>query len=664
MIKTDVEKFFGDGSPMRTIGRKEGEFKYEPRPQQVEMALAVASAMDDGCNLCVEAPTGVGKTFAYLVPAVLRAKQTGKAVIVSTHTINLQEQIISRDVPLLERMLGQEIKAVVAKGKSNYLCLRRLSAIMDMDQGLLALDGIGGDLMRLHNWVNKTTTGDHGEMPYGISPQLWNAVCCERGNCPNGKCDYFRRCFMQRARREVKAAEIVIANHAKFFTSLAMEEETESLNSKGDGDGADSLLPEYTAVILDEGHTLEDCASSHLGLRADTVNLKYLLNRLYNNDRKTGLAASESYTELRNAAIDCNRRCDMFFSRLVEWLEPQRQNPLRYSVPGHIENYLGTPLAGLMRRLKDAVDREEDEGSKAEMQAVLDGLSEQTEALETFFSMSLPDYVYWFEREGANLHEVSLNVVPVDVAPILSEMLFSKPPIIITSATLAVNGNIGYFQRRVGCPDSRTLILDTPFDYMRQVTLHIAGNMPDPRDGEAFLEGAVHNIQHFLRMTKGRAFVLFTSYSMMHDMAKKMEQFFEDENYPLLVQGDGLSPRKMLEEFRNTSGSVIFGTSSFWTGVDVPGDALSNVIIMRLPFAVPDHPLIKARTERVENQGMNSFFDYSVPEAVLKFRQGFGRLIRTKDDTGIVVILDSRVISKRYGKMFLDSIPQCSREIF
>ncbi len=665
MSVAQTEAFFGADSPLRLASSTKAGFSYEPRPQQVAMAKAVAEALDDGANLCVEAPTGVGKTFAYLVPAYYYALATGKPVVVSTHTINLQEQIIGRDIPLLERMLDVEIRAEVAKGRGNYLCLRRLNQLADMDQTLLPDDSILGELGRLLRWAEKTSNGDRGDFPGGMSPVLWSSVCCERGTCTNKQCTFYRSCFLMKVRRSVHQAQIVVANHALFFSALAM--------SNGDGVSgcadpeqvSDSILPDYSAVILDEGHTLEDCAASHLGLRADTFVILRLLGRLYSDERKTGMLMAESAAPARAAVSDCRRRAVLFFQRLNDWLADQRQNPLRYTVPGHINNYLAEPLRRLDYELRQLIQREDDQSTKQELTAAADELKDQCAALDSFFTMELPEYVYWFERQGRDGQDISFNVVPVDVAPIMRGMLFSRPPVIITSATLAVDGNIGYFQHRLGAEEARTLILDTPFDFSRQVTLHICNHMPDPRAAaEAFQEEAAKYIQHYLRLTHGRAFVLFTSYNMMHEIAMRLEDFCAEEHLTMMIQGEGMTPRKMLESFKQTEGAVILGTASFWTGVDVPGDALSNVIITRLPFAVPDHPLSAARTEKAEREGRNSFFEYSLPDAVLKFRQGFGRLIRTKDDTGIVVILDSRIVTKRYGRVFLNSIPACPVEMF
>ena len=663
MVKEQTESFFGDNSPLRNANAPDGvAFKYEPRQQQVDMAYAVADAFDNNENLCIEAPTGVGKTFAYLVPAFFHACQTDKPVVITTHTISLQDQILNHDIPLLAKFLNVKIDAVVAKGRSNYLCLRKLNEIADMDQSLLPDDNITGDLGRLVSWAEKTKTGDHTDMNRPIAPQLWNAVCCERGNCLNGQCPFFASCFLMAARRRIGKARIIIANHAFFFAALATDAR---LATRPDAESheREKLLPDFSALVIDEGHTLEDAAANHLGIRADSLTIRRILGRLYSDERKTGLLAAERFSEARELVVDARRRATLFFSSLLNWMEPQNKNPLRYFVPNHIENYLATPFAKLEKALAALVDDEEDAAIKVELECLKDAIEEQHMALDVFFTMARQDFVYWMEIFGRDKNEISFNCIPVDVSPLLAEQVFRKPPVIVTSATLAVNGDIHYFMNRVGANNAKSMILDTPFDFKTQVQTYIAKNMPDPRDVDAFLDKAEGHLRHFLTLTNGRTFVLFTSYSMMNNLAKRMEAFFAENNLTLLLQGDGLPTLKMIEKFKSTERAVIFGTSSFWTGVDVPGDALSSVIIMRLPFANPDHPLELARTERTAALGKNAFFDYTVPEAVLKFRQGFGRLIRTKDDTGIVVILDSRIIQKRYGQTFLHSIPECPVEL-
>jgi ATP-dependent DNA helicase DinG len=666
MSRQETEQFFGSQSPLSRPECTGRGFVYEPRPQQVAMALGVAAALDDDANLCVEAPTGVGKTFAYLVPAYYHAVATGQPVVISTHTINLQEQILHHDVPLLSRILGVDLEAVVAKGRGNYLCLRRLAMLADLEQQLLPGGNILGEISILLRWVQETDTGDRAELSQPVSPQLWAEVCSESGNCLVQKCPHFRRCFVTQARERLHHAQIIVANHAFLFSALAMTKGPAAAGGAPSGGGEEEgggLLPGYSALILDEGHTLEECASMHLGLRADTFTLRRALGRLYHDERQTGLLGVDE-AAARAAVDDCRRRVNLFFDRLLAWLEPQNQNPLRYTCPNHIEHYLEPSLSRVLSELEKLVQAENDASRKSELEAAALELQEQNDILASFFAMLKPDHVYWFERHGRDLSEISFHVVPVDVSPLLQELLFSRPPVVVTSATLAVQGDMGYFQHRLGAYGSRSLILDSPFDYQRQVKVHIGQSMPEPSAVEPFCRQAAEHIRRFLRQTHGRAFVLFTSYSMMHRLAADLQAFFQEEGLTVLEQGGGLPPRKMLEEFKATPGAVIFGTASFWTGVDVPGDALSNVIITRLPFAVPDHPLTAARIEKIESQNGNAFRDYSIPEAVLKFRQGFGRLIRTRSDTGIVVILDSRVIRKRYGISFLGSIPACPVELF
>ncbi|MBR6374037.1 MAG: DEAD/DEAH box helicase family protein [Victivallales bacterium] len=660
MIKSKVEEFFGEHSPLK---QARGDFHYEERPQQAQMAAAVAEAMDTCTNLCVEAPTGVGKTYAYLVPAVLYAKQQQKAVIISTHTINLQEQIIAHDIPRLEKMLNCDINAVVAKGKGNYLCLRRFYESIDTAQDLIAYDGTSGDLARLTKWAGLTKTGDFSEMKRQISPQLKSQICGEWGNCPGPKCDFYKSCHVQRAKRLIMNAEIIIANHAKFFSALALDEEKARQNGPLHDD--EKALPDYCAVILDEGHTVEDAASNHLGFTTDSLAIKAILNKLYNPEKDTGVFAGAGCKVEQQMIREAKARVEAFFNSLDEWLSLPGNNemPLCYTTPNHIPHWLESTFTGLISNLNHLKEQEQDEGHKAEINSAIEMLTEANATMSNFFAMSLPDHVYWFDRINQRTGDISLNIVPVDVSNVLQFFLYNKPPVIITSATLAVNGDISYFQRRIGFTNSTPLVLDSPFDYGRQVKMYIARSLPEPtRDG--IVESYIPHLERFLTLTKGHAFVLFTSYSAMNRTAEKMEDFFRKKKMELLVQGDRLHPRQMLEDFRNSKNAVIFGTSSFWTGVDVPGDALINVIITKLPFSVPTHPLTKARCDRIERQGGNAFTDYSIPEAVLKFRQGFGRLIRTQEDQGIVVVLDSRIVTKRYGQAFLNSIPECPKEVF
>lgn len=658
----ETDHFFSESSPLRTAIRENGSC-YEIRPQQARMAHEVATAFAERHHLCIEAPTGIGKTFAYLVPAVYYAFETGYPVVISTHTLNLQEQILKKDLPMLESLLQREIASAVGKGRGNYLCRRRLSKIADLEIDLFSGPSIADEIKHLLAWSEKTKDGDYSQMDKQVAMALWQAVRCERGNCMARQCPFFASCFLFRARRKLAASQIIIANHAFFFSSLAMKNDNE-----GRQDNL-ALLPKFTALVLDEGHTLEDTAAAHLGAKAETFVIKHLLNRLYIDERRARLLTGDNFREARKTVNELRAQADLFFSRLLDWIMEQTSKmvPLRYTTPDHISNYLDIPINKLANELECLSENDtENQDILHEFKAIRSDLLEQNQVLNTFFSMQLKNHVYWFERQGNDGKELSFHCIPIDIGERLREVLFEPAeqfPVVITSATLAIAGNISFFQQRLGLRNGKNVVLDTPFDFKKQVKLYVGETMPAP-DTREFLNDAEKHLRHFLSLTEGRAFVLFTSYAMMNQLAERMQNFFLTGGFQVYIQGGKYRPGKMLEMFRKQERAVIFGTSSFWTGVDVSGEALSNVIICKLPFAVPDHPLIEARGEMIQARGGNSFREYSLPEAVLKFRQGFGRLIRTKEDKGIVVILDSRVKSKFYGKFFLDSIPDCPVETF
>jgi ATP-dependent DNA helicase DinG len=655
-----VERFFGPDSPLGDAPRFGGR-AYEFRPQQRDMALAVASHLEEGRSLCVEAPTGVGKTFAYLVPAILNARARGIRVVVATHTISLQEQILQKDIPVIAGLLGSPFVTALAKGRSNYVCLRRLQALGQMDAERFSVEtGVVKELKALWGWVTGTATGCLSDLGFEPSRALWDAVCCERGNCLNAKCPHFRQCFLMRSRQCLDKADLIVANHALFFSDLAMKREAD--------DPEGGVLPAYGAVVLDEAHLIEDCAAEHLGLQAGSFALRRALRRLYHRDGDRGLLADGPWQEARDAATRAAEACDLFFGRVVEWLDPQPRDPLRYTVPGHIPNYLDGPLlqavSATQAVARSLAEDPETEGRGKELLATAEQVESQRLSLGRFLDMESPGHVYWFERHGRDRREVLVKAVPVQVGELLSAVLFRAGlPVILTSATLAVRGRLEYFLGRVGATAADQLVLDTPFDYPSQVTLYIPRGLPNPNDADQFVPAAADQIRKYIRLTHGSAFVLFTSYTMMRAMAAELAGFFREEDLQVFVQGEGMPRSRMLEAFREDVSSVILGTSSFWTGVDVPGEALRNVIIVRLPFSVPDHPLVAARQEDIERRGGRSFADYALPEAVLRFRQGFGRLIRSRTDTGIVVVLDRRVVASAYGKAFLDSVPPCKRVV-
>jgi ATP-dependent DNA helicase DinG len=655
--RTDVSgvttTFFGSDTPLRRAAELGGR-PYEERPQQREMAEAIAAAFDDGRHVCIEAPTGVGKTFAYLVPSIHLAHQVDMPVVISTHTISLQEQIIQRDLPILANLMGVECRYAIAKGRSNYVCLRRLGACVENDQAYLPSPDLVPELARIREWVQSTDDGSRSSLDFEPSPTVWDSVCCEIGNCLNAKCPLCDRCFLMKARKRLMSARIIVANHALFFSDLGM---------KLSGTEVGGILPEYCAVVLDEGHCVEDTAAVHLGLRATNYGVRRSLRRLYNAETNRGLLVDVAYTPERLGVIEVQEKAEGFFKRLAEWLDQQNENPLRYTAAGHVPDFLGGPLEETKEQLRRLIREEKDDGRRQELIAVADQISAFRDTIHAILEMTLEKHVYWFDRFGPGQKGISMNAVPVEVGELLAEGLFNQDfRVVVTSATLAVRGKMEYFRQRIGMHDGDSLILSSPFDFQRQVKLFIPEDMPNPNDTERFIPAACDQIRHFLEVTHGKAFVLFTSYRMMDQVAEELQPFFEQCGIRLFIQGQGMPRSRMLEAFRQDINSVIFGTSSFWTGVDVPGEALSNVMIVRLPFAVPDHPLIAARQETVEREGKNAFWEYSLPEAVLKFRQGVGRLIRSQTDTGIIVVLDNRILRARYGRTFIESIPACAME--
>lgn len=647
-----VETFFGPDTPLKRASGMGGR-PYEERPQQLEMASAIAHALEAGEHLCVEAPTGVGKTFAYLVPAIRYALATGRKAIVSTHTISLQEQLVEKDLPLLRKLLDLDVSFAIAKGRGNYVCKRRLAAAAGDSREYLPSAELLPEVERLRAWAETSRDGSRSSLPQDPDPAVWESVCCEVGNCLNAKCEYFAQCFMIRARNRLMKADVIVANHAIFFIDLAMK----LAAMAGEGGG---LLPEYGVAVLDEGHCIEDTAAENLGVRVSFHSLRRTLRRLYNPERNRGLLTDSMYTEARLAVIKALDHSERFFSRLYEWAEQQEDNPLRYTSPGHVPDLLGGPLEEAAGKVAAAAREEQDDSIKLELGSLAERIREARQAVHTVLEMTLPDHVYWFERYGMRQTGISLNAVPIDVASLLDKNLFSDDfSVIVTSATLSVRGSLDYFRKRIGAHSAKTLTVSSPFNFQEQVTLHVPSSMPNPKDLDSFMPAAAEAIKKYVRQTHGKAFVLFTSYLMMQEMAAALAEFFAELKIRLLVQGEGVPRTRMLEQFREDIDSVIFGTASFWTGVDVPGEALCNVIIVRLPFAVPDHPLVAARQEQIEREGRNAFYEYSLPEAILRFRQGCGRLIRSRADKGIIVVLDNRVLTTRYGRGFLESIPQC-----
>lgn len=684
---------------------------FEPRDEQQKMMEAVLRAYNEGQITLIEAGTGTGKSFAYLIPAILWSAQNKERTAISTHTIALQEQLLHKDIPLILKALNIELKVVLVKGMGNYACMRKIEEARD---GVLLLTEFERDeLQKIEAWNETTKDGSRSSLNFMLSPGSWEKIAAESDTCTNSKCPHHQECHFFKARKKASEANLLIINHHLLFADLNRRQDMDNYEDP-------AILPAYTRIVIDEAHHIEDIATEYFAKNINRLNLLRIIGRLAAEKQvdahgklpllkqklidyyKNKEFPSEISSILSRLTIDLTGNKNDLLTYLVQTFDavtdfmahllqkesedkelklrihpyhqthPLWKNNLTPSTEAFIQaihKYVRS-LESLDQDIKNLEDEKLNEltkGTRHEILAMANRLKDASTLLqELILTETKPNKVRWMELQTAGFQDnLHLNDADLDISKACVEFLFSKfAAIILCSATLASNKSFKFIRNRLGLnskllPD-RTIkeeIFGSPFDFKKQVLFAVPTDIPDPSDKE-FIKTAAERIWSLAKASNGNAFVLFTSYAMLNQCSELLEKKFQENRYTLFKQGNE-SRQKLLEQFKKTERSILFGTDSFWEGVDVTGDALRCVIIVKLPFKVPSEPIVQARSEAIIANGGEPFIEYSLPSAIVKFKQGFGRLIRHKSDRGCIICLDSRVLKKGYGKQFLNSLPLC-----
>ena len=692
----DIDRIFLEEIDIENYFAKDGilakEIKgFEYRQEQEEMAQYIQDAINEDRKIIVEAGTGTGKTLAYLIPSIKWAVTNKKKIIIATNTINLQEQLLLKDIPLAKSIIKDEFSYVLVKGRNNYVCKRLFNELVlgkSIDIETFSMEA-REQIEYILKWGNKTKTGDKAELPFEVYPDVWELVQSTTELCLGKKCPYRKECFYMKTRMEKMEADILISNHHVFFADLNVRAET-------DFDSEYLILPRYDMVIFDEAHNVESVARSYFSVEVSKISFTRLLNRIYQKKNKKkkeksalirvedtvdekNLEDSEQYIYLLNTLKEeisiLQNIGDEYFDEIRKIYETNTEAPIKKSLNNFemtksrfLENLrekkdiFQSKLAdflNLMMSFNNVIDEEKDKNPEViNFNNHLKMFKAYIDSFKFINSFEDDNYIYWLDINSKRTNVV-LTATPLNIAQKLSTVLFDNlDRLVFASATIVVNGNFDYFKKSLGLDEEDCIeaIIKSPFDYDEQMSVYIPSDIQDSENINAFVSDASKFILNILLKTNGKAFILFTSYTMLNQIYYSISKKLKDKGFEVFLHGD--KPRsQIIKEFKEAENPILFGTTSFWEGVDVQGENLSNVIITKLPFLVPTDPVVSAISKKIEEDGGNSFMDFQLPEAIIKFKQGVGRLIRKKTDSGNIFILDNRILKKRYGSLFINALP-------